>query len=75
MILEWKLIHMKKPTNKMRKEAKHALYVVLAALFCFAGPTYFVLVLRELISQIYAITLGLICFLIGIFLILKLAQE
>jgi len=64
-----------KVATKMRKEVKQMFYVVLAALFCFIGPTYFVLVMSELISQIYAIILGFVSFLIGIVLVLKLVKE
>lgn len=64
-----------KAATKMRKEVKQVIYVVLAALFCFIGPTYLVLVMSELIPQIYSTILGFVSFLIGIVLVLKLAKE
>jgi CHASE2 domain-containing sensor protein len=64
-----------KAATKLRKEVKQMLYVVLAALFCFVGPTYFVLVMKELIPQIYAMIFGFVSFLIGIGFILKLVEE
>ncbi|UCE95388.1 MAG: hypothetical protein JSV51_06575 [Candidatus Bathyarchaeota archaeon] len=58
-----------------RKEVRQALYAVLAALLCFIGPTYFVAVLSRLIPQTYAMVLGLISFLIGIFVVVKLVKD
>ncbi len=51
------------------------LYAVLAALFCFIGPTYFVTVANNLIPNSYALALGFGCFLIGLVLVLKLVKE
>ncbi|UCH31180.1 MAG: hypothetical protein JSV05_06655 [Candidatus Bathyarchaeota archaeon] len=63
-------------TSKLKvKRFKNIIYVVLAALLCFIGPTYFVAVMSNIISQIYAIVLGLCCFFIGIVFIFKLVEE
>jgi hypothetical protein len=58
-----------------RRELKQMLYAVMAAFLCFIGPTYFVAAMSELIPQIYAMSLGLTCFLLGIVFILKLVKE
>ena len=58
-----------------KREVKHMLYVVLAALFCFVGPTYFVALISKAIPQVYAMALGFVCFLIGLFFVLKLVKE
>jgi len=59
----------------VRHEVKQVLYAVLAAILCFVGPTYFVVVISKVIPQIYAIILGFICFLIGIVFVLQLVKE
>ncbi len=71
---------MNKLVSKLRARAgkielKQVLSVILAALFCFIGPTYFVAMASGVISQTYAVTLGFICFLIGIALIFRLVKE
>jgi hypothetical protein len=58
-----------------RREVKQTLYAVMAALLCFIGPTYFVAALSEVIPQVYAMSLGLASFLLGIFFILRLVKE
>jgi len=58
-----------------RKEVKQMLFAVLAALFCFIGPTYFVTVANNFIPNSYALALGFICFLIGLVFVFKLVRE
>lgn len=58
-----------------RREVRQMFYTVLAALFCFLGPTYLVVVMNNVISQTYAIVLGFGCFLVGIVFAFKLAKE
>ena len=58
-----------------RKEVKQMLYIVLAALLCFVGPTYFVAAVSRIIPQIYSMAMGFLLFLIGIFIILRLVKE
>jgi len=58
-----------------RREVRQTFYTVLAALFCFFGPTYLVAVMNNVISQTYAIVLGFGCFLVGIVFAFKLAKE
>jgi len=58
-----------------RKEVKQVLYVVLAALLCFAGPTYLVVAISRVIPQMYAMALGFVCFLIGIVFMFRLVKE
>lgn len=67
---------MVKATSRFgRKEVKQILYVVLAALLCFVGPTYFVLVVSNAVPQIYATALGFVCFMIGVVFVFKLVEE
>ncbi len=58
-----------------RKEVKQMLYIVLAALLCFVGPTYFVAAINRVVPQIYSMVMGFLLFLIGIFIILRLVKE
>ena len=58
-----------------RKGVKQMLFTVIAALLCFVGPTYFVAATSEVIPQMYAMFLGLVSFLLGVVLILKLVKE
>ncbi len=58
-----------------RKEVKQMAYVVLASLLCFVGPTYFFAALSDVVPQVIAIVLGLLCFLVGIVFVLKLVEE
>jgi hypothetical protein len=58
-----------------RKEVRQMLYTILAALFCFFGPTYLVTVMNNVVPQTYAIVLGFGCFLVGIFFAFKLVKE
>lgn len=58
-----------------RREVKQMLYAVMAAFLCFIGPTYFVAAMSDVIPQIYAMSLGLTSFLLGIVFILKLLKE
>ncbi|MFP3984446.1 MAG: hypothetical protein ACLFU9_00280 [Candidatus Bathyarchaeia archaeon] len=58
-----------------KKGVKQMLYAVLAALFCFVGPTYFAAIIDRFIPQGYAMALGVVSFVIGIALILKLVKE
>ena len=68
--------HLAKTTSRFgRKEAKQALYAVLAALLCFIGPTYFVPLINDVIPNTYAMILGFASFLIGIVFVLKLVKE
>jgi len=65
-----------KATNRFgRKEVKQMLYVVLAALLCFVGPTYFVVLLDRVIPQVFALVLGFVCFLVGVVFAFKLVKE
>lgn len=62
--------------DKLKNEqTKKTLYVVLAAILCFIGPTYFVAIINNAIPQIYAMTLGLISFLIGLYFVFRLIKE
>lgn len=58
-----------------KRDVRQMFYVVLAALLCFVGPTYFVAVLGEVIPLIYAVVLGFASFAIGIALIILLVKE
>jgi len=58
-----------------KRDVRQMLYVVLAALLCFVGPTYFVAVLGEVIPLIYAVVLGFASFLVGVALIILLVKE
>jgi hypothetical protein len=65
-----------KATGKFgRRGVKQALFAVMAALLCFIGPTYFVAAMSKVIPQMYAMSLGLASFLLGIVFILKLVKE
>ena len=66
---------MVKATVFGRKEVKQMLYIVLAALLCFVGPTYFVAAISRVVPQIYSMVMGFLLFLIGIFIILRLVKE
>ncbi len=66
---------MKATSRFGRKEVKQMIYAVVAALFCFIGPTYFAVVMSEIIPQIYAMTLGFVSFLIGLVFVFKLVKE
>lgn len=66
---------MKKVSKFGKREVKQMLYAVLASIFCFVGPTYFVAVISKVLPQIYAVALGFVCFLIGIVFVLKLVKE
>jgi hypothetical protein len=57
------------------KEFMKVFYVVLAAVLCFVGPTYFVLVLSKVISEVFAVVLGFVCFLVGLFFVFRLIGE
>lgn len=58
-----------------KKETRQMLYTILAVVFCFIGPTYFVAVMSRIIPQIYAVTIGFVCFLIGVVFVLRLIKE
>ena len=58
-----------------RREIRQTLYIVLAALLCFAGPTYFVAVVSRIIPLEYAMTLGFISFIAGIIVVLFFIKE
>lgn len=58
-----------------RKEVKQMVYIILASLLCFVGPTYFFAALSDVVPQVVAIVLGLLCFLVGIVFVLKLVEE
>lgn len=58
-----------------RKEMKQTLYVILAAVLCFIGPTYFVAASTTVIPQMYAAALGFVSFLIGIVFVFKLVED
>ena len=61
---------------KLKNEGvRRMLYAVLAALLCFAGPTYFVAIMSNIIPQIYAMAAGFVSFLIGIFFMYRLVEE
>ena len=61
---------------KLKNEGvRRMLYVVLAALLCFAGPTYFVAIMSNVIPRIYAMAAGFVSFLIGIFFVYRLVEE
>ena len=67
---------MAKATSRFgRKEVKQMLYAVLAALLCFVGPTYFVVLLSRFIPQVYAMAFGFVCFLVGVIFVLKIVKE
>lgn len=66
---------MKATSRFGRREVKQMLYAVLAAILCFIGPTYSVLVISKVIPQTYAMILGFVCFLIGVVFALKLVKE
>lgn len=58
-----------------KKEVRQMIYAILAALFCFIGPTYFVATISRVIPQIYAMILGLVSFLIGVVLLFRLLKD
>lgn len=58
-----------------RNDVRQMIYVVLAALLCFIGPTYFAAFLGEFIPGTFAMALGFVSFLLGIFLILRLIKD
>jgi hypothetical protein len=58
-----------------RKEVRQTLYAVLAALLCFIGPTYLVVVMDNIIPYTYAMALGFAIFLVGVILIVRLVKE
>ena len=58
-----------------RSEIRQTMYVLVAALLCFVGPTYLVALLSEFIPGIFAMTLGFVSFLVGLFLILRLVKD
>jgi len=61
---------------KLKNEGvRRMLYAVLAALLCFAGPTYFVAIMSNVIPRIYAMAAGFVSFLIGIFFVYRLVEE
>lgn len=65
-----------KPASKSGKnEVRQLMYVVLAALLCFVGPTYFVAVVSKVIPDMYAMALGFASFVVGVILILRLVRE
>jgi hypothetical protein len=57
------------------KGVRQVLFAVLAALLCFIGPTYFVVLLDEIIPLMFALILGFVCFLVGIVFVFKLVEE
>lgn len=57
------------------EQTKRMIYTVLAVFLCFVGPTYLVAVIDKVIPQLYAMTLGFISFLIGVFFIFRLEEE
>ncbi|MCK4933376.1 hypothetical protein KAS06_01775 [Candidatus Bathyarchaeota archaeon] len=62
--------------GKLKNEkVKQMLNVVLAAILCFVGPTYFVAIASNIIPQIYAMAAGFVSFLIGIFFVLRFVKE
>ena len=58
-----------------KNRIKHMLYVVLAALLCFIGPTYFVLLASQVIPQAVAMLLGLLSFIVGTVFILRVVRD
>lgn len=66
---------MKAASRFGKEEIKQMLYAVLAALLCFVGPTYLVVVVSRVIPQTYAMALGFVCFLVGIVFVSKLVKE
>lgn len=56
-------------------EVRRVLYAVLAALLCFVGPTYFVAIISNVITPLYAMAAGFVSFLIGIFFVYRLVEE
>ena len=57
------------------KGFRQVLLAVLAALLCFVGPTYFVVLLGEVVLQAYAVVLGFVCFLVGVVFVYRLVEE
>lgn len=66
---------MKTSSKSGKKEVRQTLYAVLAALLCFIGPTYLVVVMDSIIPLAYALTVGFALFLVGLVLILRLVRE
>jgi hypothetical protein len=58
-----------------KKRIRHMLYVVLAAILCFIGPTYFVALASEIIPQGIAALLGLLSFIAGTVFILRFIRD
>ena len=58
-----------------KKRIRHMLYVVLAALLCFIGPTYFVALASRIIPQGIAALLGLLSFIVGTVFILRVVRD
>ena len=57
------------------KGFRQVLFVVLAALLCFVGPTYFVVLLGEVVPLVFALVLGFVCFLVGVVFVFRLVEE
>lgn len=68
-------IHLAEAAGAAKRNVRQMFYVVLAALLCFVGPTYFVAVLGEVIPLIYAVVLGFASFVVGVALIVLLVKE
>ena len=58
-----------------KKQIKHMLYIILAAVLCFIGPTYFVALASQVIPQTLAMLLGLLSFIIGTAFIFRVVRE
>lgn len=58
-----------------RREVRQTLYIVLAALLCFVGPTYFVAVVSRIIPLQFAMIMGFISFIAGVIVVLFLIKE
>lgn len=66
---------MKMRNRFKRREIRQTLYIVLAALLCFVGPTYFVAVVSRLIALPFAMIMGFVSFIAGIIVVLFLIKE
>ena len=63
-------------TNKLaRNRVRQMIYAVLAALLCFIGPTYLAALLTEFIPSTFAMALGFVSVLLGVFLLLRLVKD
>ncbi|UCD96830.1 MAG: hypothetical protein JSV35_01885 [Candidatus Bathyarchaeota archaeon] len=64
-----------KSIEDSKKRVGRMLYVILAALLCFIGPTYFVALASQIIPQGIAALLGLLSFIAGTVVILRVVRD